>query len=245
MTHLTAPQLLVSARLPLGEYQPEKGRCYFCGGDIYDGIPIKGNIKSTFSDFASCHVTATHVCSACRWFTLTDKNPDLTAWLGKENLQSPRTYSHFYHNEEWLIFSKAHKEQMAGILLGDVMPQVAIIADSGQKHLSFEARVNPPMTRAGWVLFEKRLVWIDQDDFREMFGHVQAMYWAEYTKDAILTGNYQLTGKHSDDVAILLKHEPYLKTVRGQTALELAVWLVTLPEHIKQARKEKYSGKKS
>lgn len=225
---VTAPQLLYQKRYDLGECV--EGTCYICGGALYKPLPIKDVVKTTFNDYQNVHTDGTDVCVACQWFMIIDRRTDLQEWLGRDKAQSPRTYSHIAVGKQWHILSKGQKAEILDLLIGGVMPEVCIIAVSGQKHLFYKARPNPSGQSMGWVLYEEQHVWIDQADFVPLVNHVKALYLPDYgfSKDGILTGRYNFNKPESLD--LYLEHEPFVTQYRGSLMLDLAVYLVTKPE---------------
>lgn len=207
-------------------------RCYLCGGPAFDPRPLSILPKATFTDYnvARGDVTA-GICAACAWW-MQEKNTDLQTLLGRDKPQKARNYSLFLtsgpeDHKCALALSKAQKREMATLLLDDAgVPEVAIVAVSGQKHLVFKARVNPPGQQAGWVMFEEQHLWLDQRQFAVLFNAVQALYRARYSKEAIETGRY--TFYPDSDRATWREYDPVVRTRRGSVDLSLAVYLVQL-----------------
>jgi len=226
MTTLSASQLAYTCAWPLPAHA--EGRCYLCGGPAFAPVPLKQTLKVTFTGYPVARGDASAgICRACAWF-LWDTNTDLQAMLGRDKPQRPRNYSHFVRAGDWQIFSKGQKREMADLLLGDSLPEVALIAVSGQKHLAFRARVNPPGQRAGWVQYEEQALWLDLDFFAATFADVTALYQARFNKDSILSGRYRF---YPDSNLSLWKSvEPRLKPLRGGLLLDLCVYLATRKE---------------
>lgn len=225
---LTAPQLLYQCRYSLG--QRVEGLCYVCGGDLYSPVSITDVIKPTFGDIQSIHPLGSAVCVACAWFMQHDRREDLAEWLGRDKLQSPRTYSHILKDNIWYILSKGQKADILDLLITGSMPEVCIISVSGQKHLFYKGKPNQPNQGQGWVLFEETLMWVDQAEFTYVLEHVQGLYLPEggFNKDQILTGRYAV--RTHDQLALLEAHEPHITPYRGGVLLELAVYLMTKPK---------------
>lgn len=219
---MSATQRLYSLLYPLPE--SSDGRCYLCGSPAYAPQPLKALIKPTFTDFGLARGDANAgICCACAWM-MEEFNVDMPP-SGTGKATAPRLYSHFLADGQHYILSKAHKADMAALLLGNFMPEVAIVAVSGQKHLGYRARVNPTGQRAGWVQFEEQAIWLDLEQFGKLFGSVAALYQARFTKDSLLTGRYKF---YSDSDSVLWRsHENLLAPRRGSAVLELAVYVVT------------------
>ena len=198
--------------------------CYLCGGDALSPIPTKKALGSKFTDYASARGDIdTGVCEACVW-SLTDKNADIGKHFGKT--LGLRLFSHTVDdNNEWRIYSKAHKADIVETLFRGVIPQICIISTSGQKHLLFKARVNPQGQSTGWVMFENEHLMLDAGHFAQVYQHVDALYQAGFNKDTILSGNIFIHKR--EYVEVWRTHYPAIALLRGQAILELAVYLVT------------------
>lgn len=199
---------------------PDEGLCFLCGGSAFDAQPFK--FPPTFTDFDVARGDM-GVCIACR-FLMDEKNAVVQEKTVKDKLQRARNYSHFVVDDEWLILSKAHKAAMRELLTQDYIPGVAIVAVSGQKHLAFKAKVNPPESKAGWVQFEEQCLWVDAFEFSVVMEHVQKLY-QQHSKDAILSGRY--TFYPDTDLALWRQNENAIRTYRDSALLELAVYLAT------------------
>jgi len=227
---LSAAQALYKSRYKLPDVPPEY-RCWLCGGPAFDAQPISAIIRPTFTDSSVARGDAdAGICVACAWF-MSEQREDLRDWLGKDKLQKPRNYSHFLVDGAWHVLSKAQKRQMSALLTGEYLPEVAIVAVSGQKHLAFKARLNPPPernARVGHVLFEEQQLWLNLDDFTPLFSDVNALYQAGYSKTSILSGQY--TFYKDSDVDLWRTIEPRLKRARGSATFALAVYLAWLSD---------------
>lgn len=221
---LTASQVIFRARCGALPGTRDDKSCYLCGGATYAPQALRALIKPTFTDFdvARGDLNA-GICCACA-AALNEQDVDLQRLLGREKPQRPRNYSHFVKNGAWTPYSKAQKADMIGALW-DAVPEVAIIAVSGQKHLAFKARVNPPGQAVGWLMFEEQHVWLDLDLFRATFQRVSALYAAHFNKESILTGRYSFYP--DSDLATWKRCEPALRAIRGGAVLALAVYLCT------------------
>lgn len=205
------------------------GQCWLCGGTAYEAVTVAEWMKPTFNDAPSARGRAEDgVCVACVWATQF-QSEELQRKVGKEKLQNFRTYSHFVAGGQWHALTKAQKREMTALLLDEHgLPEVAIVAESGQKHLTFKARTNPPGQSAGWILFEATHIWLEQAAFRALLDHIQALYNARYSKDAILSGSYKFYP--DSDLALWRLHETAIKALRGQPTFTLAVYLAQLAQ---------------
>lgn len=121
-------------------------RCRFCGGNG-EGIQFQDWVKPTFTDRDKL-LPGEIVCNACLfWFE--EASQELANITGKDKPQRMRNYSHFVVNGEWIPLSKGDKARMVELLTSEPFPELAAIADSGQKHIVFRARRNPQGSKAG------------------------------------------------------------------------------------------------
>lgn len=217
----SATQAIYQTLYPLPDVSV--GRCYLCNGPAHDSTPAKGVLKVTFTDYDRARGDAEDgICCACTW-SLQESNPDAQRFFPKP--LSLRMFSHFLINGIWQAFTKARKREMSTLLLADVMPEVAVVSESGQKHLLFKSRLNPPGQRAGWLLFEQRMVWLDLAAFQSLYAHVDALYQSRFTKEALLTGRYSFFP--DTDLKLWREHESFLRSARGSELLALCIYLVT------------------
>lgn len=226
---LTATQLIYQAsglHLPPPPdtlIEGEVPTCLLCGGAAYGGVDAKKHLKNTFNDYHIARGQSNYICSGCL-FTFSERSQEIADRMGRPTPQRFRTYSHFVLAGKWLTFSKAHKAQMVAILREQV-PEVCIIAESGQKHLAIKAHVNAPNQLAGWVQFEEQTLWLDVRIFNDIFSSVDALYQGGYNKEHISTGRYRFYP--DSDVALWREHEPRITPHRGSMLFKLAVYLDT------------------
>ena len=219
---LTATQLIfLSSGRSLGD--PVDGRCAVCGGLLYKPSPLKDFLKPSFMDHDVLR-GGDFICCACA-YCWTEYNPDVQRLTGKDKRQKFRNYSHFVKSGKWHVLSKANKADMASLLLDGVVPEVGIIAVSGQKHLAIKARSNPPGQARGWVLYEEQQIDFDALHFAYIYELVDRLYQAGYTKQGILTGEYVFYP--TSDRKVWLEVEPLLRPWRGDLHVDLAVYLCT------------------
>lgn len=156
-----------------------EGKCRVCGKEG-KGLLFSSWVKSTFNDFDKLQ-PGTIVCHACQ-FSFCEKSEMLTRLVEKEKLQRMRNYSHFVRDGEWEPLSKGNKLRMREILLGE-MPQVAVIAESGQKHIIFRAF-------PGIVQFEETRIY-DLSMLASVIESIEKLYNGKFSKTEIYTGDYK------------------------------------------------------
>ena len=138
--------------------------CRLCGSHE-PGVPFAEWVKDTFTDFDRL-LPGDTVCNDCL-FWLDEKSTELMRRAGKDKLQKMRNYSHFVKGGQWTPYSKGDKAGMRRMLLEPPFPELAAIADSGQKHIVFKARRNEIGQSAGWIGFEEMPIWVEPDQLDE------------------------------------------------------------------------------
>ncbi len=114
----------------------------------------------------------------------------LVAGLGGWCLpQKARNYSHFIKGGEWYALSKGDKAAMLELLTTPPFPELAVIAESGQKHIIFRATVNAADAAAGYVQFEEQTVWVEPGQLLAVIQIVESLYTG-FSKSHIETGDY-------------------------------------------------------
>lgn len=103
--------------------------------------------------------------------------------------QKSRNYSHFVKNGEWYALSKGDKAAMLDLLTTPPFPELAVVAESGQKHIIFRATINAPGAAAGWVQFEEQSVWVEPGRLFLLIQVVESLY-VGFSKNHIETGDY-------------------------------------------------------
>lgn len=162
------------------------GTCRFCGKQS-TGEDFDKWVKPTFTDHDKLK-PGEIVCDDCLfWFN--ESSQELASRMGKDKPQRMRNYSHFIVNGEWIPLSKGNKSRMAELLLSDPFPELAAIAESGQKHIVFRATRNPAGGRSGWVQFEEQSLWVKPVELKSLLEVVERLH-AVFSKTEIQTGNY-------------------------------------------------------
>jgi len=190
-----------------------EGVCRVCGRRD-TGLSFNRWVRPTFTDFDKLQ-PGTVICQACQ-FSFAECSELLARRVGKEKPQRMRNYSHFIVNSEWLPLGKGDKTQMADVLLNRDW-QVAIIAQSGQKHIIFRAI-------PGRVQFEEQQVDFDRADYAALLANVEALY-AGFSKSQIGSGNYAQHRVMRFGIAKWDRLERRVAPVRGASLFDLALFL--------------------
>jgi len=161
--------------------------CRICGR-TGPGLAFDAWVRPTFTDWDKLQ-SGDVICNECAfWFD--EHSMELARVIGKEKPQRMRNYSHFIIDGKWLPLSKAHKAMMQQLLLSKPFPELAAIAESGQKHIAFRAIRNPPGATAGWVQFEEHTIWVEPEQLASLLDIIQALY-TTFSKTEIGSGSYR------------------------------------------------------
>ena len=227
MSEVTATQLIWATFYDNPIIQDANTLCAVCGGLLLHTNAeyrlVKNYIKPTFTDHDILH-DSPYICEGCA-FAWDEASTDIMEAVGKDKPQRFRNYSWIVKDGQCYVLSKAQKREMADLIGYGGVPEIAIIAESGQKHLAFEAECNPQGQTVGWVQFEKVRFLFDQARFATIYDATCQLYDAGHTKDAILTGRYKFYP--NTDIHLWHECETFLHTVRNDIHFELAVYLTT------------------
>lgn len=208
------------------EASDTQGACRICGRSS-TGIPFGLWVKDTFTDHDKL-LPGQIVCNYCLyWFD--ERSADLASRVGKDKPQRMRNYSHFIRREEWFPVSKGDKPRMRELLLGDPFPELAVIAESGQKHLVFRAVRNQPGSRAGWVQFEEQRLWVEPAELRALLEIVEELY-AVFSKSEIESGDYSMGRIAKFGMERWMDLDGRIKGERGKPLFALAIFLAQRKE---------------
>lgn len=195
------------------------GSCATCGLAGAMGVSLADWIKPTFTDHDLLR-PGEIVCRACL-LLFTNNSTFLQRRLGRDKPQKPWNWSHFVLRGEWLVLSKGDKAAMRDVLLQS--PEVAVIAESGQKHLAFRARPHV------WQ-FELQAIPADPDGLSRLLALTDALYTAGANKAEILSGHYSQGALQRIGVATWRPLELAVRPHRGTPLLDLAVFLTLKQE---------------
>lgn len=170
---MTIHALAGSPRMP-GD---TSGTCRICGRDG-SGLPFGEWVRPTFNDHDKLQ-PGTIICHPCQ-FLFAEASELLAQRVGKDKPQRMRNYSHLVVDDTWHPLSKGQKGLMRTLLLQS--PSLAVIAESGQKHLLFRAQ-------AGWLQFEEQSEPLDVSSLQYHMDVVDALY-RRFNKAEIASGRY-------------------------------------------------------
>lgn len=207
-------------------YDIKPGKCRFCGRDAH-GARFDQWVKDTFTDWDKLK-PGDIVCDDCMFF-LDEHSDALASKVGKDKPQRMRNYSHIFKRGEWFPLSKANKAMMLDLLLSPPFPELAIIAESGQKHIAYRARRNSPNSNAGWVQFEELPIWVEPATLRELTSVMRRMLGA-FSKSSLASGDYPARLIKRYGIEAWRSDETALAAFRGKPIFTLALFLSTTEE---------------
>lgn len=221
MNEASATRLLYDTVSPHQNTPPLPEPCYLCAGPVWEPIPAR--LPDTFMDHDKARAPLSpHICQACA-FSMQERSTTLAKRVGKDKPQLMRNYSHIVLHGVWYPLSKAQKTETYALLLQ--LPEVAVIAVSGQKHLLFRAR-------PGLWQVEEQAVPPDVATLQAIMEHVQALYDAGFGKSEMQSGDYLPYRLFRCDLDAWHAHETALRRWRGSALFELAIYLVQKTEDV-------------
>lgn len=224
--------------LGLGDYlppEPRRGerfgpddRCWLCGGPTSGvGWPWQLAVAETFTNhtLAACPTSQT-ICQPCAafaskatWERYAAERPELGLKTG--HAMSWRCYSHlFVAPEHHECPTRARWREL--LLDPPEPPFLAIVAESGQKHLIFRGRI--ARSRDVFpVQFEERSIWLQRAVFADCLIALERLYTLGFSKDSILSGRYHQGQMHAVGLRTWRQAEEALAPYRHTHPLLLAL----------------------
>lgn len=196
--------------------------CRFCGQNKEEGQYFSEWVRPTFTDHDKL-LPGEIVCKDCAfWF---EESSQLLAGItGKDKPQRMRNYSHFIVNDKWYPLSKSDKTKMIELLLGEPFPELAAVAESGQKHIVFRAIRNPQGSRAGWLQFEEQRIWINPLELKSLIDTIENGL-SVFSKSELASGNYLPYRIIQFGLSQWQALEAVIKSQRGSLFFQLALFL--------------------
>lgn len=190
------------------------GICRVCG-EAGIGLPFGDWVRKTFTNW-DLLVPGTILCHACQ-FTFDEHSQALAKKLGKNKSRyvRMRNYSHFVVDGKWTPLSKGAKKEMTDILLRRDW-QVAVVAQSGQKHIIF--RATPHV-----IQFEEQQI-LNIDELEIVMAVAETLY-TQFSKTEIRDGDYKGYRIMEFGIDRWRKLEQFLTPRRGSKAFQLALFL--------------------
>lgn len=204
----------------------ETGRCRICGVDG-DGLSFSEWVRDTFTDHDKLQ-PGDIICHACQ-FMFEESSELLRSKVGKDKPQRMRNYSHFVVDGVWYALSKGDKTRMKELLLGHPFPELAVVAESGQKHILFRAQWNPSGSQFGYVQFEEHGEIVRPDAVR-YFANLIEKLLVGFSKGEVQTGNYYQHRVLEFGVGRWKAYDDTIKPFRQSFNFRLALFLAQRKE---------------
>ena len=214
---MTTTQLIYEAAGAPPMLRDASDTCRTCGR-VAVGTDFDAWVRPTFTDWGLL-TGGSVICEACQ-FCFEDANAELARRVGKEGTQKPRNYSHFVVAGDWRPMTKGNKPQMIECL--NSSPQVAVIADGGQKHIIFRAK-------PGWWQFEELSM---RPNPIVLNGLIAAMIpaLAIFAKSELESGRYSFSRIEQFGLFAYQMLEAGLRLHRGSAIFALALFLAQKEE---------------
>ncbi len=191
-----------------------RGMCRVLGREAV-GVPFSDWVKDTFTD--TNLLFPGNIISNEAYFCFLDDNKYLQQKLGRSEMTRFRNYSHFVVNGNWYVFTKAQKKSMY-LLLIEEDPEIAVISDSGQRHLVFRHRVGT------WQL-EDTIIERDKDLLVRLKTNMDLLLQEGFSKDEIQSGKYHQRKILRAGLNSWQLLERVIQNYRGSKIFDRALWL--------------------
>jgi hypothetical protein len=195
-------------------YGETHGVCRITGKES-TGVIFEKWVKDTFTDFA--YLKPGTIISNEALFCFEEQSELLMRMTGRDKPQRFRTYSHIVVGADWHLLSKAQKLEIYDLLV-NADPVIAVIADSGQKHLLFKHRI-------GTWQFETETIMRDKKTLRMLKEMADELLAEKFSKAEILTAQYKQYKVIDYGLARWREKESIFKQYRGSTIFDLSIWL--------------------
>lgn len=179
---------------PPPKWATDDARCWLCGGTIQETAWHRHHFPATFTNVNLARVPASQaVCQPCAYLSAGASWPAEAARLGLKSKHpiSWRSYDHLFQRDlpgGHIVPSRAG---WRGLLLAPPAPPfVAVITESGQKHLLFRAAVAYDRDRFRLQLEEDTLV-VNRAACAACLAAFEALYRLGFGKQEIASGHYR------------------------------------------------------
>lgn len=197
---------------------PIAGVCAVCG--VACDVTCPAPFSDVFTDYDKLrYPDSDRVCVACAFAFAESVNLP-----NRDKPQRIRNYSHFVVDGRWLYCTKGDKEVMQSVLFNPPTgPWLAVIAESGQKHILFRARVNT--TPSPYVVqFEETRVTTTAEELRTLVEWIEALCRG-FSKTMVRDNTYPIHTINRFGVDRWRKLEERIAPYRGTRLFALALFL--------------------
>lgn len=199
-----------------------EGVCVFLGRQAV-GVPFNEWVSKTFTDY-NCLKSGSIVSNEAL-FTLQNSSQYLADLLKKEKKQHFRTYSHVVVGNKWHMYTKANKREIFAALCNPNL-KLAVISESGQKHLVFKHRLGL------WQL-EEQVIEPDVALLKSIHDVMCIMYASGFSQKEIITGRYDSKRVKKMGLRPFISLENKIKTHRGTGVFDIAAFLIYEKDGVK------------
>lgn len=206
------------------------GICRICG-HYGTGMLFDEWVRDTFNDRDKLK-PGDIICHACQ-FLFSEASPVLAAKVGKEKPQRMRNYSHFVVDGDWYPLNKGQKREMRDLLLR--CPSLAVVAESGQKHLLFRAK-------PGWLQFEEQSAPHNPAALQRHIDAIDALY-LHFNKVEIASGRYSPHRIKACGVDVFTELEGCAAQLRGGLYFDVALFLAQQEDNNGQTTGERTTAR--
>ncbi|MCX7880853.1 MAG: hypothetical protein N2517_09365 [Ignavibacteria bacterium] len=197
-------------------YGQEKGICKILGKESL-GVPFEKWVGENFTDWDKLKPGT--IISNAALFCFDDTNDCLRRKLGRTERTRFRNYSHFVVNGEWKVFTKSQKKEIFEILVKET-PMIAVVSDSGQKHLLFRYRY-------GFWQFELEFIRPNPEKLKWLVEKMKGIVALGFSKTDIEYGRYSGEKRLTkDETEMFQTNETLIKPYRGSKLFQIALWFV-------------------
>lgn len=192
-------------------YGTEEGICRITGLQSR-GIRFAKWVRDTFTDFHNLKPGT--IISNEAIFCFEEQSEYLRQLTGRDKPQRFRTYTHIVLQNTWHIKTKGDKEEIMKLML--LLPEICVIAESGQRHLLFKHK---PGT---WQL-EDSFIQPDVLLFSKIQSRIHALS-ETFSNDEIQSGQYLQHRIIKFGFKNWQTVENQLKQYRGMAMFDLALF---------------------
>lgn len=192
-------------------YGDTEGACRITGHQS-KGVLFDKWVRDTFTDFHNLKPGT--IISNEAIFSFEEQSEYLQQLTRKDKPQRFRNYTHIVLKNKWYIKNKGEKEDILNLMLQ--LPEICVIAESGQRHLLFKHK---PGT---WQL-EDTFIQPDILLFSKLQSRMYAMS-GTFSNDEIQTGQYLQYRIIKFGFKNWQTVEMELKKYRGQSMFDLALF---------------------
>lgn len=196
---------------PKLEFEKVEGCCMICGKEITEGAKRNKVVSANFTDYDTfSNLEDTHICKECATCVKTRELRTHNILADKDNI-----YLFKKKDLEKYIFN-IEKYVKTDFIIG--------ITRSFKKHNSFRTAVNYN-TKSFYIREEDKEYLFDSRKAKELYEQLWEMYLF-FTKDEILTGQYNINRIQEIGLDDFSKYEAIFKQYRGTHQFDLIVYML-------------------